>query len=104
MERLATRTLWSRGLIVMFVMGVSLGLWAGALAAADKASQNRSRRPASGWPANTTKDKDLDAAIQDKLRRILANQQIIQQKADAIKQELGIIKIRASSPCPSCTS
>lgn len=87
---------WSRQRTFLILVGALLSLLAGTFAVADETPQDRSRRPASGWAAKKNKDSDLHAAIEHKLKQILANQQAILQKADTVKQELGIIKIRAT--------
>ena len=92
-------------LLLMGIVCLGFSLWVDTLVVAQEASQTRNRRTASGWPTKDSKDqhKDLDAAIQEKLKRILANQQTILQKAEAVKQELGVIKVRASTPARSVT-
>ena len=95
MGRFATRSLWARGLVLLFIVSVSLSVWSDALVVADEASQSRGRT-ASGWAAKKDAKQDLGAVIQDKLQRILVNQQTILQRADAVKQELGIIKVHVT--------
>jgi len=98
------------GVVGVVCLGVTL-LGVSAVVVAQEVSQERSRKPASGWATKKEKDANLDAVIEEKLKRILANQQTILQKADVVKQELGIIKIRATgsgrtltlpsgTPCP----
>ena len=78
------------------VVCLSITLWVSAVVMAEEASPSRSRKAASGWATKgTEKDVSLDT-LEEKLKRILANQQAILQKADAVKQELGVIKVRVS--------
>ncbi len=99
METRAKQTMGSRWVVMMFGVGIAGALCAHTVSLAEEASQNRARKTASGWSTKQDKDKnkDLDAVIQDKLQRILANQQTILQKADVVKAELGIIKIRTTT-------
>ena len=88
---------WKFRLLLFVLAGASLSVWAVALAADDEAPQSRSRKAASGWAKKDKKSADLSAAMQEKLQRVLANQQLILQKADAVKGELGIIKVRVTA-------
>ena len=92
-------------------VGLSVLLWVSAVVVAQEVSPSRSQKPASGWATKKEKAVDLDAVIQDKLKQILINQQMILQKADAVKSELAIIKVRTTAsgrtltlpsgtPCP----
>jgi len=105
METRAKQTMGSRWVVMLFGVGLAGALCAHTVSLAEEASQNRARKTASGWSSKQGKDKnkDLDAVIQDKLQRILANQQTILQQADAVKQGLGVIKVRASTPARSVT-
>ena len=94
---------WKLRLLLVVVAGASLSVWTVALAADYESPQSRNRKPASGWAKKDKTSVDLDAVIQEKLQRILANQQLILQKAEAVKGELGIIKVRASSSLKSVT-
>ena len=80
-----------------FILAIaSLSVWTVAVAQDYEVPQSRSRKDASGWATKgTEKDVSLDT-LEEKLKRILANQQAILQKADAVKQELGVIKVRVS--------
>src|SRR3989338_192604 len=89
------------GVVGVVCLGVTL--WVGAVVMAEEAPQSRSRKAASGWATKgTEKTVSLDT-LEEKLKRILANQQTILQQADAVKQELGVIKVRASTPARSVT-
>ena len=99
--------------IVICLAGVGLCVWISIAGEAGETSTTRSRRPASGWATKKDQDGDLHAAIQNKLKRVLANQQAILQKAETIKQELEVIQARTSSAsrhtflstgdaCPAC--
>ena len=80
-----------------FILAIaSLSVWTVAVAQDYEVPQSRSRKDASGWATKTAKAIDVDAAIQEKLQRILANQQTILEKADAVKAELEVIKVRVS--------
>ena len=105
METRAKQTMGSRWVVMLFGVGLAGALCAHTVSLAEEASQNRARKTASGWSAKQGKDKnkDLDAVIQDKLQRILANQQTILQEADVIKAELGVIKIRATASTRTLT-
>ena len=81
-------------LLFMGVVCLSLSMGLGTLV---MAQESRSRKPASGWAKKDKKSVDLDAAIQEKLQKVLANQQLILQKAEAVKGELGIIKVRVTA-------
>ena len=48
-------------------------------------------------PVATKKDSQHAKIIDEKLNQVLANQQAVLQKFEAIKEELHIIKIRATS-------
>ena len=71
-------------------------LWTSVAMGAQEPSPDRSRRPASGWAGKKDKNSDPYAAIQEKLKRILSNQQTILQKSETVKTELGIIKVRVT--------
>ena len=88
---------------MLFAACVSLSVLSDARAVADEASQNPSRRTASGWAKKDKTSVDLDTAIKEKLQKILTNQQLILQRADAVKQELEVIKVRVSTPVRSVT-
>lgn len=95
---------WRFRLLLFVIAGASLSFLAMALAAAyDEAPQSRSRKAASGWATKgTEKDVSLDT-LEEKLKRILANQQTILQRAEVVKQELEVIKVRASTRPRSVT-
>lgn len=48
-------------------------------------------------PVATKRDSQQAKRIDDKLNQVLVNQQAVLQKFEAIKQELRIIKVRATS-------
>lgn len=62
---------------------------------------------AAAWSADTTKAKSADrgaaernkryARIEEKLAQVLANQQALLERSAALKEELQIIKVRATS-------
>lgn len=100
METRAKQTMGSRWVVMMFGVGIAGALCAHTVSLAEEAttesqSPSRSERPASGWASSKT--KNVDAAIQEKLQLILANQQTILQKAEAVKEEVRIIQVRAAS-------
>ena len=74
----------------------SLSVWTVARAADYEAPQSRSRKPASGWATKGTEQNVSLDTLEEKLKRIVANQQTILQKADVVKQELEVIKVRIS--------
>lgn len=86
------------------VAGVGLCLWTSAVAGAQDTSTSRSGRPASGWATKKEKDTSPYAAIKEKLKQVLSNQQTILQKAETVKTELGIIKVRATGSSRSVTT
>lgn len=87
---------------MLFAVCVSFSIVSGARAVADDIAQSPSRKTASGWVKKEKTGVDFNAAIQQKLQRVLANQELILQKADAVKAELGVIKIRTSVKASAC--
>ena len=104
MDATKRRQVWSRSLVIVLTIGVSVSLWSMAASSADEASDraSRSRTRSSVTSAeqssqsDQSKEKDRDAQIERKLDEILSNQQTILQRFDAVMEELRIIKIRAT--------
>ena len=90
-------SVWGPALTVVVAAGVFLGLaaWSSGLAAGESsAKSSRSSRAPSATKAQ--EDGSEIAGLEKKLDEILANQQTILSKFDAIMEELRIIKIRAT--------
>jgi len=87
---------WPRALLI--VVGIGASLWAaGSLVAEDQAT-TANRAPRSRQKTRTERAAASNQTrLESKLETILANQQAILQKFDAVQEELRIIKVRASS-------
>ena len=87
-----------RGGALLVVAWIVASFWAcGALFAEDQAT-TASRTARSRQKARTERvAASHQTRLEDKLEKVLANQQAILQKFDAIQEELRIIKVRASS-------
>ncbi len=101
MDATKRRQVWSRSLVIVLTIGLSVSLWSIAASSADepsdRASRSRTRSSvASADQSNQSKEKDQNAQIERKLDEILSNQQTILQRFDAVMEELRIIKVRAT--------
>ena len=86
------------GAMVAIVIGAGLflGLWAPWGAAAEEASSKSSRRSRASATKEAGGETSDTAHLEAKLDEILATQQTILSKFDAIMEELRIIKVRAT--------
>ena len=86
---------WGSVLTVVAAAGVfGLGVWSGSAAEESPSKSSRSSRASSATKAQ--EDGSEIAGLEKKLDEILANQQTILSKFDAIMEELRIIKVRAT--------
>ena len=77
--------------------GLFLGVWALWCAAAEEASSRSSRPPSRASATKQAGGETSDTAhLEAKLDEILATQQAILSKFDAIMEELRIIKVRST--------
>ena len=84
---------------VAMVVGIGLGVscWFSALSWAKQTTvKARSSTTSSATKPSTPSQEASDAKLEKKLDEILANQQTILQKFDAVMEELRIIKVRAT--------
>lgn len=88
---------WWLPLGIGSVLGISLGAvsFTAAYDEANPESGNRSSRSTTSSRTETS-SRSSDASIQTKLDEILANQKKILEEFEVVKEELRIIKIRAS--------
>lgn len=82
---------WTRQAMILLGVGIALSLVTGELFSQEP-SGAKSAKPAT----SSSRSKEKDAQIEQKLDQILANQQAILQKFDAMMEELRIIKVRTT--------
>lgn len=90
-------SVWGPALAVVVVTGsfFSLAALSSGLAAEESSSKS-SRSPRAASTAKTQGEGGELARLEEKLDEIIANQQTILGKFDAIMEELRIIKVRAT--------
>jgi len=82
---------------MLVVLGVALGsgLWSSALATETESASRSSRSSRAGTKPSADQRSDL-VRLDEKLDRLLAQQEQILQKFEGIMEELRIIKVRST--------
>ncbi|MBI2495180.1 MAG: hypothetical protein HYW10_01210 [Candidatus Omnitrophica bacterium] len=98
MDQTARRALlWVRRTTILVGLGLVTGVLSSRLSMGQdteiRAPASQTTRKAAGTSSGS---KDRDAQLMKKLDQILANQQTILQKFDAVMEELRIIKVRTT--------
>lgn len=95
------RPSWQHDVVAaMLMVGVSLGICSTTTVwSYEEAMSSRPSSSRAGKTVTKTKktSKDQQARVEAKLDQVLANERLIQQKIDAVKAEVQIIKVRAAS-------
>jgi len=91
----------TRSRVVRVLLGIGLTLVLACQAspswAEDATETTRASRRAARAKASSASLKEATARLESKLDQVLANQRAILEKSAAVKEELRVIKIRASS-------
>lgn len=94
MRRITRERSWPRALPL--VVGIGMGLCACGMLFAEDQTASHATHPRQKTRTARRANSD-QTRLEGKLEKILANQQAILQKFDAVEEELRIIKVRASS-------
>ena len=98
MDRTAQRRVWVRRAAILFGIGLIAGFFSSRVSLGQDTETRPRAAQATSKIAETSsaRSKDKDAQLMNKLNQILANQQTILQKFDAVMEELRIIKVRTT--------